>query len=137
MRTNRVRHRPQGACIARISVIPQKTRDAGQRHPLFNLSIDMCDKEECINKLRQNIPYIQKKYKVSSLLLFGSVARGDNRQDSDIDILVEMPPKILLMSALKEYLETLLLNSVDLVRKHAHLSERFLNQVSIDAISIL
>lgn len=97
----------------------------------------MCDKEECINKLRQNIPYIQKKYKVSSLLLFGSVARGDNRQDSDIDILVEMPPKILLMSALKEYLETLLLNSVDLVRKHAHLSESFLNQVSIDAISIL
>lgn len=137
MRTNRVRHRPQGACIARISVIPQKDKGCRPATSLFNLYIDMCDKEECINKLRQNIPYIQKKYKVSSLLLFGSVARGDNRQDSDIDILVEMPPKILLMSALKEYLETLLLNSVDLVRKHAHLSERFLNQVSIDAISIL
>ena len=97
----------------------------------------MCDTNNCIEKLRENLPYIRKEYGVTGLCLFGSVARGDNRPDSDIDILVDMPPKILLMSALKEYLESLLQSSVDLVRRHSHLSSRFLNQISADVISIL
>lgn len=64
------------------------------------------------------------------------MARGDNRSDSDIDILVEMPPKILLMSALKDYLESILKSSVDLIRNHSHLSQKFLTQISHDAITI-
>lgn len=97
----------------------------------------MCDSNECIIKLRENLPYIQKEYGVTGLCIFGSVARGDNRPDSDVDILVDMPPKIFLMSALKDYLEQLLHSSVDLVRRHSHLSKRFLKQISDDAISIL
>ncbi len=97
----------------------------------------MCDSNECIIKLRENLPYIQKEYEVTGLCIFGSVARGDNRPDSDVDILVDMPPKIFLMSALKDYLEQLLHSSVDLVRRHSHLSKRFLKQISNDAISIL
>lgn len=97
----------------------------------------MCDSNECIIKLRENLPYIQKEYGVTGLCIFGSVARGDNRPDSDVDILVDMPPKIFLMSALKDYLEQLLHSSVDLVRRHSHLSKRFLKQISNDAISIL
>jgi len=68
--------------------------------------------------------------------LFGSVARGDNRPDSDVDILVDMPPKIFQMSVLKEFLESILSTSVDLVRRHSHLSQGFLNQISRDAITI-
>ncbi|MBP3535889.1 MAG: nucleotidyltransferase domain-containing protein [Muribaculaceae bacterium] len=83
------------------------------------------------------MPYIRKEYGVTSLCIFGSVARGDNGPDSDVDVLVEMPPKIIMMNALKEYLEKLLHTSVDLVRRHSHMSGRFLNQISIDAIAIL
>lgn len=83
------------------------------------------------------MPYIQTEYGVTGLCIFGSVARGDNGPDSDVDVLVEMPPKILMMSALKEYLEKLLHTSVDLVRRHSHMSARFLNQISVDAIPIL
>ena len=82
------------------------------------------------------MPYIQKEYGVTALCLFGSVARGDNGSDSDVDILVDMPPKIFLMSALKEYLERILKSSVDLVRRHSHMSPRFLKQISNDAITI-
>lgn len=76
-------------------------------------------------------------YGVTGLCLFGSMARGDNRPDSDVDILVDMPPKILLMEGLRSFLENLLKTSVDLARRHAHLSQKFLNQIASDAITIL
>lgn len=76
-------------------------------------------------------------YGVTGLCLFGSMARGDNRPDSDVDILVDMPPKILLMEGLRSFLENLLKTSVDLAQRHAHLSQKFLNQIASDAITIL
>ncbi|MDE6027080.1 MAG: nucleotidyltransferase domain-containing protein [Muribaculaceae bacterium] len=97
----------------------------------------MCNKNECITKLQESLPYIQKEYGVTGLCLFGSVARGDNRPDSDIDLLVEMPPKIFALTALHRYFENLLKTSVDLIRRHSHLSSRFLNEISRDGIQIL
>lgn len=97
----------------------------------------MCDRQECISLITENLPYIQRRFDVKGLCLFGSVARGDNRSDSDVDILVDMPPKIFLMSELKCFLENLLKISVDLVRRHSHLSAKFLNEVNKDGIVIL
>lgn len=97
----------------------------------------MCTSDDCIKILNDNLPHIQQEFKVKGLTIFGSVARGDNKSDSDIDILVDMPPKIFLMISLKEYLEKILKTSVDLIRQHSHLSQRFLNQISQDAITIL
>lgn len=91
---------------------------------------------DCIRILQENRAYIQKEYGVTELCLFGSVARGDNRPDSDVDILVDMPPKIFMVGALKDYLELILHTTVDLVRRHSHMSTRFLNQISHDAILI-
>lgn len=93
--------------------------------------------DECITKLRDSLPHLQKEYEVTGLYLFGSVARGDNHPDSDVDILVEMPPKIFVISALHRYLENLLHSSVDLIRKHSHLSPSFFNQITQDGIRIL
>ena len=97
----------------------------------------MSSKTECIAKLREILPYIQQEYGVTGLCLFGSVARGDNKPDSDVDILVDMPPKIFAYSALHRYLEDLLQTSVDLIRRHPHLSAPFLNQISRDGIKLL
>lgn len=96
----------------------------------------MCTQRECVKILTESKSYLQSEYGVTGMTLFGSTARGDNRPDSDVDILVEMPPKIFLMSGLKQYLEKILNSSVDLVRRHAHLSPRFQNQVLKDAITI-
>ena len=104
---------------------------------LLVTALTMCSKEDCISKIREQLPYICSEYGVTGLCIFGSVARGDNRPDSDVDLLVDMPPKLSLISALKDYLEGLLHTSVDLIRRHSHLSQRFLNTISKDAISIL
>lgn len=94
-------------------------------------------KEDCIYTLRQHLPTIRKVYGVTGLTLFGSVARGENTPDSDIDILVEMPPKIFALSALHRYLEKLLHASVDLIHRHSRMNPRFLNEIDRDGISIL
>ncbi len=93
--------------------------------------------EYCIRILNENLPVMKEKYGVTGLCLYGSTARGDNNEDSDVDILVDMPPKIFLMSGLKNFLEQILSTSVDLVRRHSHLSAKFLNQISRDGIKIL
>ena len=93
--------------------------------------------DEYIKILSDNMSHIQKEYGVTGLCLYGSTARGDNGPGSDVDILVDMPPKIFLMSALKEFLEEILCTSIDLVRRHSRLSVRFLNKISRDGIKLL
>ncbi len=90
-----------------------------------------------IQTLRDKLPEIQQNFGVTSLSVFGSMARGDNKSESDIDILVEMPPKILIVSALRQYLESTLHLSVDLIRNHSRLSSSFRSQISHDAIKLL
>ncbi len=97
----------------------------------------MLNRKECIEKLRNLIPYIRKEYGVTGLTLFGSVARGESGPESDVDLLVEMPPKIFYLSALKRDLENLLNMSVDLIHRHSHMNPRFLNEISRDGIIIL
>jgi uncharacterized protein len=54
---------------------------------------------------------------VKSLAIFGSVARGDDRSDSDVDVLVEFDRRVGLLAfvGLKLDLERLLQRPVDLV----------------------
>lgn len=90
-----------------------------------------------ISKIRENLPEIQNEFGVSGLCVFGSHARGQATDRSDIDILVDMPPKMFVMYELKEYLENLLHVSVDLIRRHSHLSSSFLKQVARDGVTLL
>jgi predicted nucleotidyltransferase len=86
----------------------------------------MITKEDIIRILTKDMPQLQKQFKVHKLALFGSYARGDQRQDSDVDILVEVDPSIgLEFVTLAERLEKLLKTSVDLVSSRAVSSEAF------------
>ena len=49
---------------------------------------------EIINILKANKPALSEKYHISELGLFGSFARGDFNEQSDIDILVDFNSKI-------------------------------------------
>lgn len=64
---------------------------------------------------------LKDKYGVKTLGIFGSVARGDNKDRSDIDILVEFSERssALLFDFidLKDYLRKILKRKVDLVTK--------------------
>ncbi len=50
------------------------------------------DKQDIIARLRENEAALKARG-VSRAALFGSRARGDNRPDSDIDIMVEIAPE--------------------------------------------
>lgn len=61
--------------------------------------------KECISILKDNAPDIKKLFGVKSLCLFGSFSRSEQREDSDVDVFVEMEPKIFIMVRLKRFLE--------------------------------
>jgi predicted nucleotidyltransferase len=73
-----------------------------------------------LSVLASSKPQLQSRFRVSKLALFGSYARGDQRADSDVDILVEVDPSIgLEFVTLANKLEELLQMSVDLVSSRA------------------
>ncbi len=62
-----------------------------------------------------------RQYQVASLKVFGSVARGEEREDSDIDILVQFirPVSLLTLVRFERELSTLFGRKVDLVTEQA------------------
>lgn len=50
--------------------------------------------QEIIKLLEGAKPNLSRRFSVQRLAVFGSYARGDQREDSDIDILVEVDPSI-------------------------------------------
>ncbi|WP_423792285.1 nucleotidyltransferase family protein [Methanocaldococcus indicus] len=71
--------------------------------------------------LRKHKNELKERYKVKSIAIFGSYARGEQKETSDIDILVEFyeTPDLIEFVDLKYYLEDILGLKVDLVTKNA------------------
>jgi len=77
-------------------------------------------REEILALLKQQKPFLQARFNVSSIGIFGSVARNEATEGSDIDILVEFNGRIgLAFVDLAEFLERLLGAKVDLVSRRA------------------
>jgi len=75
----------------------------------------MKKREEILETLRQLKPYLHEKFHVSGIAVFGSVARGEADQTSDVDIYVELDkPLGLEFVALGDELEVTLGIKVDL-----------------------
>jgi predicted nucleotidyltransferase len=66
--------------------------------------------------LKEHKSQLQQKYGVVKIGIFGSYARGEQNEESDIDIVVEIESKNKFRSffALKQYLEKELQKKVDL-----------------------
>lgn len=89
-----------------------------------------------IDTLRALKDYIQAQYGVVSLRIFGSVARNEARQDSDIDICVDMEPDMFKRYALKAYLEAVLHRSVDVVRLRKGMNGTLQSEIERDGILV-
>jgi predicted nucleotidyltransferase len=76
---------------------------------------------EIKQRLQTQKPYLAEKYGVTELGVFGSYVRGEQRPDSDLDILIELtnPPRISLLGLvnLQNYLSDLLGLKVDVAIK--------------------
>ncbi len=71
--------------------------------------------------VKENKVLLTKQFKVKEIGIFGSVVRGEDKETSDVDILVEFVEPIGLFKflALEEYLSDLIGRKVDLVSKKA------------------
>ncbi len=97
----------------------------------------MRDLQEIVKILSQHKREVIDKFKVKEISVFGSYARGESTEGSDLDILVEFYKPIGLFSFmdLEEYLEQLLGVKVDLVSKKA-LKPRIGARILKEAIAI-
>jgi uncharacterized protein len=75
--------------------------------------------DELITKLREFLPAIQMQYHVQTLEIFGSYLRGEEKADSDLDLLVTFNevPSLFKFVALENHLSDELGVKVDLVMK--------------------
>jgi len=71
--------------------------------------------------LKENLPELEKKYKVKNIGTFGSYVRNEQTQVSDIDLLVNFKekPSMFKFIELENYLSEILDIKVDLVMESA------------------
>ena len=96
----------------------------------------MKTQREYIQIIAANAQELKQRFGVRSMQLFGSVARNEQHDGSDVDICVDMSPKLLLIIELKQYLENLLGCPVDIVRKHRNMNEFLQTQIEKDGIYV-
>ncbi len=76
--------------------------------------------QEILALLRKAAPELQDRYGVRRLAIFGSYARGDQRDESDVDVLVEVDPSIgLRFVDLADRIETILGIRSDVISRRA------------------
>jgi predicted nucleotidyltransferase len=63
----------------------------GELHP-FTGDAAM-DRADILDSLKAEAPALREKYRLRSMAVFGSMARGDDREGSDVDILVRFEGK--------------------------------------------
>ena len=93
--------------------------------------------EEIVKERRQDILRTAAKHGARNLRVFGSVARGEARPDSDLDILVDMEPgrSLLDMGGLLMDLQDILGCRVDVVTEKG-LRERIREKVLREAVPL-
>lgn len=78
-----------------------------------------------------------EKYGIESLALFGSMARNEQREDSDVDILIELKePSLYLYAEIADILKSVLSRKVDLVSAKATKRNSFKEEIVKDIIYV-
>ena len=86
------------------------------------------DRSKIINTLRHYKREHASEYGILEIGVFGSVARGDVREDSDVDVVLRISkPDLFVLAGIKDELEERLERPVDLVAYRESMS-RFLKE---------
>lgn len=93
--------------------------------------------KECKSKLSEFKSQFGDKFGIIRLGIFGSVAREENNEDSDIDIVVEVKkPSLTIMYELEQSLKALFGCDVDLVRYRQSLRPLFKSNIQKDVVFV-
>ena len=109
------------------------------------ICLNICDnyhqlmktKKEYVQLIREYLDSTARKYGVTRMALFGSVARDEQMDDSDIAIAYEGQANIFIRIRMKAELEKLLGCKVDIIRLHANMANTlFGTEVEKDIIYV-
>ena len=92
--------------------------------------------QEYLDIIKAHQPELQERFGITSMRLFGSVARSEHHEGSDIDLFVTMPPKMFNHILAAQFLEELLGCGVDLIQDHKNIRPFFREQIEHDGINI-
>jgi len=96
----------------------------------------MYNKDYILNILKEKKSDLLRRYPISELGLFGSYARGDFNEDSDIDILVDFDGRIGIgFISLAHELEDIFNTKIDLVSRKG-IKSRYLPYVEKNLIHV-
>ena len=88
-----------------------------------------------ITILRKYLSTKADAYGITKIGIFGSVARNEQTEDSDVDVCVEMKkPELFTMVHIKEELQELFGKPVDIVRLRKNMNPMLLKQIKRDGI---
>ena len=90
---------------------------------------------EIMDILKNDKAFLRKEFGVINIGLFGSYAKGNQKEDSDIDFLVELQePRFEWLAGLQIYLETKFGRKIELIRKGKNVNQRLIQKVGRDII---
>ena len=91
-------------------------------------------KRDILNYLQENFEDFSEKYQVEKIGIFGSYARDEATENSDIDLFVKMKPNLLNMIAVKNSIEKDLKKKVDIVREHKNIKPLLKKMIQRDIV---
>ena len=97
----------------------------------------MRTQDEYLKILRNHTEDLKNRFGIRSLWLFGSVARNEHQEGSDVDVCVEMAPNLYQLISLKQGLEALLGCTVDVVRMNRNMSPFLKREIEKDGIYVI
>lgn len=101
------------------------------------MKAEILSRERALAVLRQYKSELDLRYGISALGLFGSLARGEERADSDVDVVVRMrKPNLFYLVHVKETLEAAIQRPVDVVHYRDRMNPFLRKRIDREAIYV-
>ena len=95
------------------------------------------NRESILAELRHLKPDLAQRFGVSRLALFGSFVRGEAKEESDIDIVIELDePDLFTMVHIKETLEEDFQRPVDVIHYRPLMNKFLKSRIERDAVYV-
>lgn len=97
----------------------------------------MIDKNKALEILRQHKGELSERYGITALGIFGSVARGEQKGTSDVDVVVKMrEPNLFVLVHVKDELEEALHEHVDIVQYRERMNMFLKHRIDQEAVYV-
>jgi uncharacterized protein len=94
-------------------------------------------KDEIVSVLRDFKKRYSVQFGIESLGIFGSVARDEARDDSDIDIVVKIdPPNLITLSRIRLEIEEVIHKHVDIVHYRERMNKLLKSRIDSEAVYV-